>query len=48
MVTVGKYPLVLRPVQLKRSEVQKGHEFYHYEVGGQMYAGVFVGGESVG
>ena len=43
LVMVGKYPCVLRRTDLRRSEVKQGHEFYHYDVGGAIYAGVFVG-----
>lgn len=48
MVMVGSHPLLLRPVPKTRAEIEEGHEFYHYEIGGQMYAGIFVGRETVG
>lgn len=43
LVMVGKYPCVLRKTDLKREQVRVGHEFYHYYVGGAVYAGIFVG-----
>lgn len=42
-IYVGKHPLVMRKTKLKREEIQKGHEFYHYMVGDAVYAGIFVG-----
>lgn len=43
VVDVGTHPLVLQPVKLSADQIQKGHEFYHYIVGKQVYSGVFVG-----
>lgn len=43
LIMVGKYPCVLRRTDLRRVQVKQGHEFYHYDVGGAIYAGVFVG-----
>lgn len=45
IVMVGMHPLVLRPTMLKENEVPEGHEFYHYEIGGVVYSGVFIGSE---
>lgn len=42
-VMVGAHPLVLRATSLKREEVPNGHQFYHYQIGGVVYAGIFVG-----
>ena len=42
-VWVGGHQLVLRESKAGRSSIQKGHEFYHYEVGGKIYSGIFVG-----
>lgn len=44
-VYVGIHPLVLRRTKLKRDEIPEGHEFYHYMVGGTVYAGIFVGAD---
>lgn len=43
VVDVGRHPLVLQPVKLTVEKVPKGHEFYHYLIGKQVYSGVFVG-----
>lgn len=45
IVMVGTHPLVLRPTMLKENEVPEGHEFYHYEIGGVVYSGIFIGSE---
>ena len=42
---VGVQPLILRRTKLKRDEIPEGHEFYHYMVGGTVYAGIFVGAD---
>ena len=34
--------LILRPVGTSREEIKPGHEFYHFDIGGQLYAGVFT------
>lgn len=43
VVDIDSHPLVLRPVNLRENEVPAGHRFYHYLIGNQVYAGVFVG-----
>lgn len=43
VVMVGAHPLVLRPVALRAEEIPEGHHYYHYLVGGRVYAGIFVG-----
>lgn len=48
LVMVGKYPCVLRRTGLQRVQVKQGHEFYHYDVGGAIYAGVFIGEDNGG
>ena len=47
VVLVGAHPLVLRPVPLRVEEIQEGHHYYHYLIGSQVYAGIFVGQECV-
>lgn len=44
-VMVGDHPQVLVLTKLTPSQVPEGHEFYHYTIGGYVYAGVFVGKE---
>ena len=34
--------LILRPVGISREEIKPGHEFYHFEIAGQLYSGVFT------
>ena len=43
VVMVGGRPLVLRPVALRAEDIQEGHRYYHYLIGGRVYAGIFVG-----
>lgn len=43
VVMVGVHPLVLRPVPLRAEDIQEGNHYYHYLIGGQVYAGIFVG-----
>lgn len=45
VVRVGQHPLVLRPTPLQESQIPEGHRYYHYTIGGQVYAGIFVGTE---
>lgn len=45
-VMVGIHPLVLRATDLRCEDVQEGHRFYHYQIGGTVYAGIFVGKET--
>ena len=45
VVMVGAHPLVLRPVPLRVEDIQEGHHYYHYLIGGQVFAGIFVGQE---
>lgn len=44
-VMVGEHPLVLTKTELKPDAVPEGHEFYHYMIDGDVYAGTFVGKE---
>ncbi len=43
-VVVGDHPQALVPTRLKPSQIPEGHEFYHYMIDGNVYAGTFVGG----
>lgn len=45
-VMVGEHPQALVLTELKPNQIQKGHEFYHYMIDGNVYAGTFVGRES--
>lgn len=45
VVMVGVHPLVLRPVPLWVEDIPEGNHYYHYLIGGQVYAGIFVGKE---
>lgn len=45
VVDVGPHPLVLKPVPLREDQIPVGHHYYHYTIGGQVYAGTFVGTE---
>lgn len=46
VVMIGEHPLVLRPTKLTESQVPEGHQFYHYQINGVVYAGIFVGKEA--
>lgn len=46
VVMVGEHPLVLQPTGLAENQVPEGHQFYHYQIGGIVYAGIFVGKEA--
>lgn len=46
VVVVGEHPLVLQPTGLTENQVPEGHQFYHYQIGGIVYAGIFVGKEA--
>lgn len=48
VVMVGIHPLVLYPTKLKADDIPEGHHYYHYLIGGTVYAGIFVGREIVG
>lgn len=39
----GKYPMVLRPTPYGVDGIQECHEYMHFTIGGQLYAGIFVG-----
>lgn len=41
VVFVAHKPLVLSPVCC--GQIREEHRYYHYMIGGQVYAGVFVG-----
>lgn len=43
VVYVGKYPLVLRPAPTCAENIPTGHRYYHYQIDGQVYSGIFVG-----
>lgn len=45
-VMVGVHPLVLRATDMRCEDVQEGHRFYHYQIDGTVYAGIFVGKET--
>lgn len=45
-VVVGDHPQALVLTKLKPNQIPKGHEFYHYMIDGNVYAGTFVGKES--
>lgn len=30
----------------RQADIQRGHEYYHYMIGGRLYAGTFVGRDS--
>lgn len=45
-VQVAGHPLVLRPMPGRQTDIQRGHEYYHYMIGGRLYAGTFVGRDS--
>ena len=44
-VMVGNHPQALVLTKLTPSQVPEGHEFYHYMIDGNVYAGTFVGRE---
>lgn len=44
VVQIAGHPLVLRPMPGRQADIQRGHEYYHYMIGGRLYAGTFVGG----
>ena len=46
VIMIGEHPLVMRKTKLKADEVPVGHEFYHYLIGGVVYAGIFIGTEN--
>lgn len=45
VVYPDKHPLVLVPVKHTVDQIPKGHHYYHYTIGGQVYAGTFVWNE---
>ena len=45
-VRVGGHPLVLKPTRIQEEDIPEGHQYYHYTIGGQVYAGVYVGEEN--
>lgn len=47
-VRVGDHPLVLKPTRMQEEDIPEGHQYYHYTIGGQVYAGVYVGEETGG
>ncbi len=48
VVMVDTHPLVLCLTKLKADDIPEGHHYYHYLIGGLVYAGIFVGREIVG
>lgn len=46
VVQIAGHPLVLRPMPGRQADIQRGHEYYHYMIGGRLYAGTFVGRDS--
>lgn len=47
-VRVDDHPLVLKPTRIQEEDIPEGHQYYHYTIGGQVYAGVYVGEETGG
>ena len=45
-VRIVGHPLVLRRTPESRKDIQRGHEYYHYMIGGKLYAGIFVGSDA--
>ena len=45
VVYPDKQPLVLVPVKHTADQIPEGHHYYHYTIGGQVYAGTFVWNE---
>ena len=45
LIYVGKYPMILRRTKIKAGKIPEGHKFYHYMVGPEVYAGIFIGVE---
>lgn len=45
-LSIAGHPLVLRPAKVSQKDIQEGHEFYHYLIGGRLYSGIFVGRDS--
>lgn len=43
VVAVGIHPLVLRPTRMSVADIPEGHSYYHYQIDGRVYAGVFIG-----
>ena len=39
VVQIAGHPLVLRPMPGRQADIQRGHEYYHYMIGGRLYAG---------
>ena len=42
IINIGKHAMVLRPAAVKANDIPEGHRYYHYTVGTQVYAGIFV------
>ena len=42
-VEIDGHPLVLRPTKLTPDGVPEGHRYYHFLIGANIYAGIFVG-----
>lgn len=42
-VIVGIHPMVLRPTRMSVADIPEGHSYYHYQIDGRVYAGVFIG-----
>ena len=43
VVMVGSYPLILRPTTVRAEDIEAGHHYYHYTIGGRVYSGIFLG-----
>ena len=44
VVDVGEPPLVPRRGGIGEEEIDPGHHYRHYLIGGVVYSGIFVGG----
>ncbi|MCQ4735245.1 hypothetical protein [Anaerotruncus colihominis] len=42
-VDIGGHPMVLRPTKIRPGGVPEGHGYYHFQIGAEIYAGIFVG-----
>lgn len=47
VIYIAGHPLVLRPAGITQKAIPKGHEYYHYLIGGKLYAGIFVGSDAL-
>lgn len=45
-ILTGGHQMALRPTRKPSEGIPAGHEYYHYSVGENLYAGTFVGRDS--